>query len=104
MDPSRNALVQHALDSADGFRLDLASGAASGVSGGDRRHWINVHGALMAVAWVLLLPVGTFLPAHRWAGVLCTAQKKGWCVIAHELERAPTAASQLFASYACTRY
>lgn len=27
---------------------------------------IQWHGALMSVAWVLLLPIGAILPRHRW--------------------------------------
>ncbi len=46
--------------------VDLASGSASGGrSGRTKGYWINVHGILMAVAWALLLPLGSLLPAHR---------------------------------------
>ncbi|GLI65943.1 hypothetical protein VaNZ11_009624 [Volvox africanus] len=61
-------LVQHADEDAGGFYLDLVSGdfAESVDDGKSESYWVNVHGALMAVAWGLLLPLGTLLPAHRW--------------------------------------
>ncbi|KAG2423651.1 hypothetical protein HXX76_015168 [Chlamydomonas incerta] len=61
----QDRLVQHLSRTVGGFSLDIASGAADSVSS-DKGYWVNVHGALMALAWGLLLPVGTFLPAHRW--------------------------------------
>lgn len=54
---------------AGGFNVDMLSGAATAVSN-DRQYYINVHGALMSVSWVLLLPLGTMFPAHRWVGAL----------------------------------
>ncbi|GIL79077.1 hypothetical protein Vretimale_27 [Volvox reticuliferus] len=61
-------LVQHADEDAGGFYLDLVSGVfvESVDVGKSKSYWVNVHGALMAVAWGLLLPLGTLLPAHRW--------------------------------------
>ncbi|KXZ51833.1 hypothetical protein GPECTOR_11g272 [Gonium pectorale] len=61
-----DALVMHRPDGVGGLWLDVTSGAASSV-GGTKQRWINAHGALMAVSWGLLLPLGTLLPAHRWA-------------------------------------
>ncbi|GIL63770.1 hypothetical protein Vafri_17775 [Volvox africanus] len=62
--PSK-ALVQHASSNVGGFFLDLNGGSLQ-ESESDEKYWVNVHGALMAVAWGLLLPLGTLLPAHRW--------------------------------------
>ncbi|GIL79060.1 hypothetical protein Vretimale_45 [Volvox reticuliferus] len=59
------ALVQHTSQNVGGFDLNLAEGTVQ-AAGNDRKYWVNVHGALMAVAWGLLLPLGTLLPAHRW--------------------------------------
>ncbi|KXZ51834.1 hypothetical protein GPECTOR_11g273 [Gonium pectorale] len=61
-----DALIQHRSDGVGGLWLDVTSGAASSV-GGNKEAWINAHGALMAVSWGLLLPLGALLPAHRWA-------------------------------------
>ncbi|GLC72742.1 Histone transcription regulator 3 [Pleodorina starrii] len=61
----RAALVEHRSDDVGGFYLDVYSGAVREAED-DERYWINVHGALMAVSWGLLLPLGTLLPAHRW--------------------------------------
>ncbi|MEW5318804.1 MAG: hypothetical protein WDW38_009991 [Sanguina aurantia] len=59
------ALILHSSDGAGGGVLDVASGVSSQTV--DRkRYWINVHGLLMSIAWGLLLPLGTFMPAHRW--------------------------------------
>ncbi|EFJ42468.1 hypothetical protein VOLCADRAFT_121535 [Volvox carteri f. nagariensis] len=58
-------LIQHQSSNVGGFYLDVESGASE-EAGNDDEYWINVHGALMAVAWGLLLPLGTLLPAHRW--------------------------------------
>ncbi|KAG2434545.1 hypothetical protein HYH02_012212 [Chlamydomonas schloesseri] len=62
----QDRLAQHLSRTVGGFSLDVASGAAAAADVEDKGYWVNVHGALMAVAWGLLLPVGTFLPAHRW--------------------------------------
>ncbi|GLC60034.1 Histone transcription regulator 3 [Pleodorina starrii] len=59
------ALVEHRHEDVGGFYLDVSSGAVREAEDGER-YWINVHGALMAVSWGLLLPLGTLLPAHRW--------------------------------------
>ncbi|PNH11867.1 hypothetical protein TSOC_001249 [Tetrabaena socialis] len=63
---NNKGLVQHTTRNSGGFRLDVSSGAAGDVASSNTQHWINVHGVLMAVAWGLLLPLGTLLPAHRW--------------------------------------
>lgn len=62
------ALIQHRAADANGLEIDLASGSAGPSAGGagDRRVRMIAHGALMAAAWALLLPLGVLLPAHRW--------------------------------------
>lgn len=57
-----NALNGHL--SSGGFTLDMSSGSATTATS-DKQHYVNVHGALMSGAWVLLLPLGTMFPAHR---------------------------------------
>ncbi|MEW5306052.1 MAG: hypothetical protein WDW36_008552 [Sanguina aurantia] len=59
------ALMQHSLDGSGGGVLDVSSGVSTQTAD-HKRYWINVHGLLMSVAWGLLLPLGTFMPAHRW--------------------------------------
>ncbi|MEW5318803.1 MAG: hypothetical protein WDW38_009990 [Sanguina aurantia] len=59
------ALIQHSLDGSGGGVLDVASGVSSQTVD-HKGYWINVHGLLMSIAWGLLLPLGTFMPAHRW--------------------------------------
>lgn len=61
----QNSYTQHRPSNYGGFRLSLYRGSAEEVES-DKRYWINVHGALMAVAWVLLMPLGTMLPTQRW--------------------------------------
>ena len=49
-----------------GIRLNLADAAlSSGSVAANRAYDINVHAALMTVAWVLLLPLGAMFPRHR---------------------------------------
>ncbi|GFR42661.1 hypothetical protein Agub_g3598 [Astrephomene gubernaculifera] len=79
--PARG-LVEHTADNVGGFFLDVSSGGAVEAEGVDERYWINVHGALMAVAWVLLLPLGTLLPAHRWLlGDMKIFGKHAWFIL-----------------------
>ncbi len=63
---SEDRLVEHAADGFGAGLLDTGSGAASETKIWDRRSAIRAHGVLMSVAWVLLLPLGSRLPAHRW--------------------------------------
>ncbi len=64
-------LVEHPADGYGAGLIDLRSGVSSAVVIGNRNGAIIAHGVLMAVAWVLLLPLGAMSPAHRWgcAGV-----------------------------------
>ena len=64
---SEDKLVEHAADGFGAGLLDTGSGAASETKIRDRRGAIRAHGVLMSVAWALLLPLGSLLPAHRWA-------------------------------------
>lgn len=59
-------LVEHPADSFGAGLLDAGSGTASETKIKDRRAAIRAHGVLMSVAWALLLPLGTLVPAHRW--------------------------------------
>ncbi|KAG2491054.1 hypothetical protein HYH03_010500 [Edaphochlamys debaryana] len=64
---SWDRLQEHRPGDYGAFELDAASGGATAVdSAGSKKHWINAHGALMAVAWCFLLPLGSTIPAHRW--------------------------------------
>ncbi|GFR42660.1 hypothetical protein Agub_g3597 [Astrephomene gubernaculifera] len=57
-------LVQHTSSNVGGFFLDVTSGGSADATA-DAKFWIDVHGVLMTVAW-LLLPLGALLPSHRW--------------------------------------
>lgn len=45
--------------------VNLRSGTSSAITVKDNSKIIIAHGVLMAVAWVLLLPLGAMAPAHR---------------------------------------
>ena len=47
------------------FSLNLLTGAATEIPVYSRKDKMNIHGALMAVAWVLLLPLGALMARHR---------------------------------------
>lgn len=47
------------------FDLNLATGAATVTTANVKLQRMNVHGALMTVAWVGLLPLGTLMARHR---------------------------------------
>ena len=55
--------VAHTNDGA--FSLNLLTGAAIEIPVYSREDKMVVHGALMAVAWVLLLPLGSLMARHR---------------------------------------
>ena len=55
--------VAHTYDGA--FSLNLLTGAAIEIPVYSREDKMVVHGALMAVAWVLLLPLGALMARHR---------------------------------------
>ncbi|KAG2494432.1 hypothetical protein HYH03_007484 [Edaphochlamys debaryana] len=61
-----DSLDQHAPGNMGGFELDVATGGATSAADSGKKYWINTHGALMAVAWCFLLPLGSTIPAHRW--------------------------------------
>lgn len=75
-------LQVHGSSNVGGFTLDISSdgnGGSDVESESGKDYWIQVHGALMAVAWVLLLPLGTFLPAHKWIlGEVKWGSKHAW--------------------------
>ncbi len=48
------------------FSINLATGAVAIIDPFDRKSVMIVHGALMATAWMLLLPLGTLLARHKW--------------------------------------
>ena len=48
------------------FSVNLGTGAAVTTELPSRISKLNIHGALMSVAWVLLLPLGTLAARHRW--------------------------------------
>ncbi|KAG2433854.1 hypothetical protein HXX76_008209 [Chlamydomonas incerta] len=62
----QDALVEHPPNGYGAGLVNLRSGAASAISVKDKSGIIIAHGVLMAVAWVLLLPLGAMAPAHRW--------------------------------------
>ena len=45
--------------------LNLATGQAAEVAVFSRTAKMNIHGALMSIAWVLLLPLGSLVARHR---------------------------------------
>ena len=47
------------------FSVNLGTGAAVTTLPPTRVDKMNIHGALMAVAWVLLLPLGSLIARHR---------------------------------------
>eukprot|EP00798_Chlamydomonas_sp_ICE-L_P021420 gene21420-28384_t len=49
-----------------GIVMNLGSGSAEETSTSNREKAINIHGILMAVAWIFLLPLGSIIPRHRW--------------------------------------
>ena len=53
----------HTYDGA--FSIDLKTGEAAEIPVYSREDKMNIHGALMAVAWVLLLPLGSLIARHR---------------------------------------
>jgi len=53
----------HALEGA--FNINLVTGIAADGPTFNRLDKMNIHGALMAVAWVLLLPFGSLIARHR---------------------------------------
>ncbi|PNH02513.1 hypothetical protein TSOC_011503 [Tetrabaena socialis] len=59
-------LVEHPAGWYGAGLLDLGSGAVRQETIRSRRGAMVAHGVLMAVAWVLLLPLGAMAPAHRW--------------------------------------
>ena len=48
-----------------GLSINLATGAASTTELPTKVDKMNIHGALMAVAWILLLPLGSLVARHR---------------------------------------
>jgi hypothetical protein len=50
---------------AGAFTVNLATGAAAETALFSRADKMNIHGALMSVAWVLLLPLGMLAAKHR---------------------------------------
>ena len=48
-----------------GLSINLATGAASTTELATKVDKMNIHGALMAVAWILLLPLGSLVARHR---------------------------------------
>ena len=48
-----------------GIQLNLGTGASVSTAVSNRAYQINVHGALMSIAWVLLLPLGSLMPRHK---------------------------------------
>lgn len=61
----QDALVEHPADGFGAGLINLSSGMVSELSISNRSGTIIVHGVLMAVAWVLLLPLGALTPTHR---------------------------------------
>ena len=53
----------HEYDGA--FSIDLTTGEAVEIPVYSREDKMNIHGAMMAVAWVLLLPLGSLIARHR---------------------------------------
>jgi hypothetical protein len=47
------------------FTLDLTSGQSQQIAVFSRKNEMNIHGALMSVAWALLLPQGTLMARHK---------------------------------------
>ena len=59
-------LRYHVLYVSQGaLSINLATGAATTVELPTKVDKMNIHGALMAVAWVLLLPLGSLAARHR---------------------------------------
>lgn len=73
LDPAEVSLVwavndvpQYTTHTAKGgVKVNTVTGAATTVSGA-REMYIIVHGSLMALCWVLLLPLGLLCARHRW--------------------------------------
>ncbi|EFJ45271.1 hypothetical protein VOLCADRAFT_121209 [Volvox carteri f. nagariensis] len=63
-----DGLVEHPADGFGGGLVDLRSGVVTelDVVSNRRRAAVLAHGVLMTIAWVLLLPIGAMVPAHRW--------------------------------------
>ena len=49
-----------------GFTINLGTGAAVTTELPNKISKMRIHGALMAVAWVFLLPLGSLIARHRW--------------------------------------
>jgi autotransporter-associated beta strand protein len=47
------------------FSINLGTGGAAIVDTPNKINKMNIHGVLMAVAWVLLLPLGSLIARHR---------------------------------------
>ncbi|KAG2446460.1 hypothetical protein HYH02_008452 [Chlamydomonas schloesseri] len=62
----QDALVEHPPNGYGAGLINLRSGSVSSIRIKDKSGIIIAHGVLMAVAWVLLLPLGAMAPAHRW--------------------------------------
>lgn len=63
------------------FSVDLLTGAATEIPVYSRKDKMVIHGALMAVAWVLLLPLGSLMARHRcvqWFGACLAAAGHSW--------------------------
>ena len=48
-----------------GLSINLATGEAATIELPSKITKMNIHGALMAVAWILLLPLGSLIARHR---------------------------------------
>ncbi|KAG2441385.1 hypothetical protein HYH02_009975 [Chlamydomonas schloesseri] len=57
-------LVTHAAKG--GLQLNAVSGAST-MAAAEKEKFVQVHGALMALSWNFLLPLGLLLARHRWA-------------------------------------
>ncbi|KAG2484406.1 hypothetical protein HYH03_016820 [Edaphochlamys debaryana] len=62
----QDALVEHPPDGYGAGIINMQSGAATQEEIKDNSGVMIAHGVLMAVAWVLMLPLGAMVPAHRW--------------------------------------